>query len=460
MGDAIISRRGGSSTIRTITPSTNFVSKTENEIVVTFTNNDPTEAEVYYGLVEPLTNNVTLATTATSNNVTFSGLNSNTSYTIFAYAIATDPILKKIKSEIISTVITTNLVPTPSITFVSKTDTSITFTITNNSLEERDVTYGLTSPPTTTTITLASLAVSANQTISGLSPDTEYIIYAQAENSIIEDLTITTNPTPTYISATGGTTLEYDSGGKRYKSHTFLSNGTFEVTQLGNISGGGSEVDYLIIAGGGGSNGGTGGGGGGAGGFRTTNGTSGGNSAAESKPSVTVQSYSIVIGAGGASVTNGANSSALGITSLGGGGAGPSSNTNGQGGGSGGGGTTTTSTTAGGPGTTGQGSNGGGSTSIDKGGGGGGASQVGGLGGSGGNGGNGGAGLNNLLRTGSNEIRGGGGGGLGGPNGGTGGAGGGGSVNFSGTPNTGGGGGSRGTGGSGIVIIRYEIAPV
>jgi len=86
----------------------------------------------------------------------------------------------------------------------------------------------------------------------------------------------------TYTDATGGTTLEYDSGGKRYRSHTFTSDGDFVVTTVGDSEGDRDKVDYLIIGGGGGS-GASVAGGGGAGGYRTTLGTSGGNSTAESK---------------------------------------------------------------------------------------------------------------------------------------------------------------------------------
>ena len=84
--------------------------------------------------------------------------------------------------------------PAPTITFVSKTDSSITFTLTNNSVTTRDVTYGLTTPPEDETISLASEATSANQTISGLDPDEEYTIFAQAEDSAIVSLTVTTDP--------------------------------------------------------------------------------------------------------------------------------------------------------------------------------------------------------------------------------------------------------------------------
>jgi hypothetical protein len=101
-----------------------------------------------------------------------------------------------------------------------------------------------------------------------------------------------------YTAATGGTTLEYDDGGKRYKSHTFTSDGTFTVTTVGDAAGDRNKVDYLIIAGGGGGGYGRGAGGG-AGGFRTTVGTQGGLGDLGDKVVVTAQGYSIVVGGGG-----------------------------------------------------------------------------------------------------------------------------------------------------------------
>ena len=113
MADGFIVRRGGKAeeVLRTATPDINFVSKTDSEIVVTFKNNDAGEAEIYYGLTAPLTDTVTLATGATSSNITFSGLDDNTEFTVSAYAIVTDATLKKIKSEIVSTSITTDETP-------------------------------------------------------------------------------------------------------------------------------------------------------------------------------------------------------------------------------------------------------------------------------------------------------------------------------------------------------------
>jgi hypothetical protein len=271
------------------------------------------------------------------------------------------------------------------------------------------------------------------------------------------------------ISATGGTVTEV--GG--YRIHTFTSNGTFTLISGGN-------VDYLVVAGGGSGSMGrqdyyVPGGGGGAGGMLTG-----------SFPNLVPSSYTITVGAGGASVPyngsgtegNPGTDSTFHTSTAIGGGRGRLNNTTsngdgGSGGGSGGGGVNTAPAKDGGSGTLNQGNDGGRSepytsngNNNNAGGGGGGA------GGSGSDattatGGAGGNGFNSSI-SGSSTTYAGGGGGSGNTLG-SGGSGGGGSGTrnssnaISGTPNTGGGGGggrgggggASGAGGSGIVIIRY-----
>ena len=268
-------------------------------------------------------------------------------------------------------------------------------------------------------------------------------------------------PTPTgggSVVATGGTVT--DVGG--YRIHTFTSSGTFTVTQAGN-------VESLIVAGGGGGGnvGDRSAGGGGAGGLQYTASTA-----------VTAQAYTVTVGNGGGPVTNGSNSSALGITATGGG-YGGAGYGGGVGNGGSGGGCIHNNNPGAGTGIAGQGFRGGnsgydsgnGSSGTFSACGGGGAGAVGGnastiTGGAGGVGlaysisgasvyyaGGGGGGVQNLGQGGNVGVGGNGGGGNGGVNG----------SGVSGTANTGGGGGgvgstgTAGSGGSGIVIIKYLI---
>jgi len=273
--------------------------------------------------------------------------------------------------------------------------------------------------------------------------------------------------------ATGGTTQTYTSGGVNYKSHTFLTSSTagnhFVVTNIAGI------CQALVVAGGGGSQD----GGGGAGGMlEATN------------LSFATGEYVVNIGAGGTggrrqpNINPGAGTASSGLSpipSAAGGGHGcysiPGGQVAGGNGGSGGGGYAVPN--AGGEGTAGQGNDGGTGVSQSEagaGGGGGGKGAVGGNAPNGNLGGDGGTGTSSVYRTGSGVFYAGGGGGpgdspgnaLGGDsNGGEGGNGGGGNSRSNaqaGAANTGGGSGgpcnffgAPANGGSGIVVIRYDV---
>jgi hypothetical protein len=313
---------------------------------------------------------------------------------------------------------------------------------------------------------------------------------------------------PLYIAATGGTITCCGD----YKIHTFTGPGNFCVSCAGNAAGS-TTVDYLVIAGGGGG-GSEYAGGGGAGGYRFSDGTASGCYTAGPSPlgasglPVSIQSYPITVGGGGAAGTGaggpnplvtggcrGSNSVFSTITSTGGGGGGAHAisatcKQNGLPGGSGGGGGNIQCTAGAGLGGSGntppvsppQGNDGGDgyhdAAIYANGAGGGGASAAGGsiptsaptftdpASGAGG------AGLTSCI-TASPVTRGGGGGGGDHPNrspgapGGSGGGGAGGTAGTgtNGTANTGGGAGgggggtptsNGGAGGSGIVIIRYK----
>ena len=267
---------------------------------------------------------------------------------------------------------------------------------------------------------------------------------------------------------TGGTVTSTGN----YRVHTFTSASTNFVVP----SGFSATAEYVIVAGGGsGGNNKQGsyenGGGGGAGGMISGN------------ASISAQTYTIQVGAGGAipsgnGQTIGGNSSALGVTANGGGGGSTRDDQSNINGGSGGGAVNWSPNTTRGTGVSGQGNNGGtaGTNGNTNGGsaGGGGKGAVGGStsGSSSTTGANGGAGGSTSIRGGSAETFAGGGGGAGASSG-SGGSGGGGNGGNStsnngsnGGTNTGGGGGGNyasagnaGNGGSGIVIIRYKKVP-
>ena len=152
------------------------------------------------------------------------------------------------------------------------------------------------------------------------------------------------------LTATGGVISDYTDSGSVYRAHIFTSSGTFDVTALGNL---GNEIEYLVVGGGGGGGGDStqasraGGGGGGAGGLRSTDPAIPAPTRATALTAA-VQSYPVVVGAGGAGgpLNNGGPSSLGPISVLGGGGAnnytgggapGPAGNPGGSGGGGSGG---------------------------------------------------------------------------------------------------------------------------
>ena len=280
------------------------------------------------------------------------------------------------------------------------------------------------------------------------------------------------------ILASGGTISSFigdgtnGTNGVAYVVHSFTTVGTSAFVPFVPIS----NVEYLVIGGGGGG-GNERAGGGGAGGYLTS--------------SINVQaiSYTVTVGAGGASGQNGSQSIFGNITASGGG-KGGNNQVNGSSGGSGGGGGGNWQVGAGmsgGTGTAGQGNNGGNGSGVtgswtSAGGGGGGAGGAGSNAPSSEAGGNGGNGLSSLI-TGTAVTRAGGGGGgvegfqvsqnrqkgLGGSGGGGDGAGGccgSQTPAVAGAANTGSGGGggdytqnsSQGAaGGSGVVIVRYPM---
>ncbi len=306
-----------------------------------------------------------------------------------------------------------------------------------------------------------------------------------------------------FVTATGGTITTCGN----FKIHTFTGPGTFAVSSISTTTAE-NTVGYAVVAGGGGGAS-EGAGGGGAGGYREGRNATVDNftasplvaNAPTNAVTLTVASFPITVGSGGAGGTAGSPPAIRGvsggvstfstITSAGGGGGGsrsapcagnPASGVAGGSGGGGGGGCGS-NTNPGGAGNTppvspAQGSTGGsasGPTNSHSGGGGGGATAVGGNTSGNSAGGAGGAGATSSI-TGSPVARGGGGGGSGRTSpgsapGGAGGTGGGGNgegnpaaPGTAGTVNTGGGGGGTefvGTngfnGGSGIVIIRYKF---
>jgi hypothetical protein len=235
----------------------------------------------------------------------------------------------------------------------SATFTSLTLNVTNDDNSIAVLYYSVvqTEPGPTTPDTFETEFAGKETkdiTITGLTSGTTYTVYIKAyavgafpsETVIVTELT-----TNTPIVATGGTITNYSDNSINYKIHRFNSNGTFQVSSIPQFTDAQEDEIEILVIGGGGSGGSTGGGGGGAGGL------------VYAKRLAQIQSYSIVVGAGGGRATgwssglggvNGQNSTAFGLTARGGGHGGDHgsySKSNGsvvaKAGGSGGGGRTT-----------------------------------------------------------------------------------------------------------------------
>jgi hypothetical protein len=357
--------------------------------------------------------------------VTVGGLTQNTAYTVYLRAV-------------------NGIGSGPGSTGVSFTTAGVptgTPTITSVPVGTTTATVNFTYPGGGGAVTGYDLYV-ANQTnawnnttaspisVSGLTPNSYYVFYVRAKNAYgvgpqSAGFGATTNPT--FMVASGGTTLDYASGGFTYRSHAFTSSSTFSVSSAGSFG----TVDVLVVAGGGGG-GLDRGGGGGAGGFRTTTQTLGAGN------------YGVTVGgagAGGAGPTSGGASGFNGFNATGGGRGSVCCYIGAASGGSGGGANPGSGPGAGNAGgySPVEGYRGGNSNDGWMGAGGGGASGVGGDNSYGA----GGAGAVNAFRTGSNITYSNGGNGM--PTTGN-------SGNF------GAGGGGNTNGVQGTVVVRYRIA--
>ena len=166
---------------KTVAPTITFISKTSDSITVTFTNNSSQEATISYGLSSPPNDDtVLLAASATSNNIVISGLDPETTYTIFASANGTPENL--VESEIVFITEKTDVKQThpPQLWPDSLSANSVTFRFFNQSSSTVTINYGLTSPPSDDSIVVQTLWPSDFITISGLTPDTPYTIFANA----------------------------------------------------------------------------------------------------------------------------------------------------------------------------------------------------------------------------------------------------------------------------------------
>jgi hypothetical protein len=183
----------------------------------------------------------------------------------------------------------------PTITILEEDieSSSVSFTITNNENDNVIVLYDIHNEiPKDYTTFLTPNQTSEKFTISNLNFFTNYSIKATALSfsKLVSEIVVYDFTTLPFegMEATGGNIIYYEDTveDKYYKIHAFLSNGSFEVTQSYN-----SPVELLIVGGGAGAST----GGGGAGGVIYT-----------TVLDVQSDTYSIIVGTGGAGISGGA----------------------------------------------------------------------------------------------------------------------------------------------------------
>ena len=122
-----------------------------------------------------------------------------------------------------------NIVVAPTITYVSKGDTSITFNVTNNDSQTATIYYEHSdATPDAGSVSVAAGATSSNITISGLAELTTYTVYAQATRAGVQSSSVVSFTETT----TGWTQLgsEYDKSASSPLRGTYLSSTWFMPT--------------------------------------------------------------------------------------------------------------------------------------------------------------------------------------------------------------------------------------
>jgi hypothetical protein len=271
MAESYITRKGSSGP-QTELPTITFISRTNTSLTFNIKNEDDVQAFVYYELEDetPDLQSIELDGNTTSSNITFSNLPLNTTYTLYVSASAFGKSISQIASN---TQTTDNSTIAPTITYVSKTFDSITFTVKNNESESATIFYeNGNAIPTANSITLNAGQTSGNLTISGLTKNTSYTIYAQAligtrNRSTAVSFTQTTldwetlaNPTITFVSATSSSitftvrnnanvsaNIYYEQGDNTPDAN-FVTLGTNVTSSNITISGLTPSTSYIIYA--------------------------------------------------------------------------------------------------------------------------------------------------------------------------------------------------------------------
>lgn len=162
-------------------PTITNTSRTHTSISFRINNPHDYEVTAYYeiGDSSPDANQVTIAAND-YENITISGLTSNTSYTVYVYTVEEDKVASSVVSQSISTLTYTTATPTITITNVSAD--SVSFNLKNNDGSTVTMYYEVNDSTPDTTVTV-NAGQTVSRTVSGLNPTTGYTLYARAKAS-------------------------------------------------------------------------------------------------------------------------------------------------------------------------------------------------------------------------------------------------------------------------------------
>ena len=186
---------------KTLDPSIIIVSTGTTSITYRVRNLDLSEATILsdLGINPPTTNRGIIPSLDSTSDITVTGLDPNTTFTIYAQALGAG----KQNSNVVSQVVQTDLGPrtqTPNIESISTTPTSISWRVRNLDASTAEIKSDLGfSTPTTFRGNVSSNGLTSLITVGGLAPDTLFTIAATAEaggerKSITEFDSATTDP--------------------------------------------------------------------------------------------------------------------------------------------------------------------------------------------------------------------------------------------------------------------------
>lgn len=179
MGEAILVQKNA--VIKTPNPIINItsVNYTSTNVRLTNTHNQP--VTIYYELDNAVPNANTINVAANDfEDITFSSLTSNTTFTLYVYAKENGQLDSDILDAQFTTLKYTTQAPTINVTNI-ETD-EVTFTLTNNDTSTVTMYYEVNDSTPDITATVSGGAT-ITRTIGSLSEDTDYTLYARAQAS-------------------------------------------------------------------------------------------------------------------------------------------------------------------------------------------------------------------------------------------------------------------------------------